>query len=300
MVVVDRHERFLGVAEDALQFAFGSGLHDAVHFVDRRRALRDEGEVDDGHVDRRDAHRVAVELAVQVREDEAHGGGGTGLRGDHRHRGGTGAAEVLVIDVRQHLVVRVRMDRRHQAGHQADLLVQRLDHRGQAVRRAGGVGDDGVARFQRVVVHAVDDRRVDVLAGRGDDDLARAAGEVQRRLVLAGEEARAFHHDVDVEGLPRELRRVALGEHLDDVAVDDHRIAGDLDRAVEAAVGRVEAGQVGVRLGAAEVVDRDDLDLAVAAGFVQRAQDVPADAAVAVDGDADGHVVLPGQKRTRF
>ena len=71
-----------------------------------------------------------------------------------------------MIDVGQHLVVGVSMDRRHDAVLQANRLVQRLDQRRQAVRRAGRVGDYGIVRGQRVVVYAVDDRLVDALAAR--------------------------------------------------------------------------------------------------------------------------------------
>ena len=51
----------------------------------------------------------------------------------------------------------------------------------------------------------------------------------------------------------------------------------------------VVAGQVCVGFGVAEIVERDDLDLLLAIGLVQRAQDVAADAAVTIDSDFDGH-----------
>jgi hypothetical protein len=81
-------------------------------------------------------------------------------------------------------------------------------------------------------------------------------------LFLAGEQARALEHDVDAELAPRQLRRIALGQHADAVAVDDHVVAVDFDLARELAVRRVVARQVRVGLRVAEVVDRDDLDLA--------------------------------------
>ena len=86
-----------------------------------------------------------------------------------------------------------------------------------------------------------------------------------------------------------QLGRVALGEHLDAVALDHQVAAVDADLVREPAVRGVVAGQMGVGLGVAEVVDRHDLDFVRAIGFVERAQDVAADAAVAVDRDLDGH-----------
>ena len=67
------------------------------------------------------------------------------------------------------------------------------------------------------------------------------------------------------------------------------RVAGDGDRAGEAAVHRVVAHQVGVGLDRAEVVDRDHLDVG-AARLDDRAQHVPTDAAEAVDCNLDRHV----------
>ncbi len=147
VVEVDRHQRRRVVVEDALERpGFRRRLHDRVDLVDRRVARGDERQVDQRHVDRRHADRVAVELAVQFRQHEADRGGRAGLGRDHAHRRGTRAAQVLVIDVGQHLVVGVRMHRRHQAADHADLVVQRLDQRRQAVGRARRIRDDRVRR----------------------------------------------------------------------------------------------------------------------------------------------------------
>ena len=69
--------------------------------------------------------------------------------------------------------------------------------------------------------------------------------------------------------------------HVDGVAVDR-------DDAREAAVHAVVAQQMGVGLHRAQVVDRHHLDVAPGV-FDDRPQHQPADAAKAVDGDANGH-----------
>ena len=61
----------------------------------------------------------------------------------------------------------------------------------------------------------------------------------------------------------------------------------------EGTVGGVVLGQVGIGVGIAEVVDGNDLDFAGAPALVERAQDVAADAAVAVDCDFDRHALSP-------
>jgi hypothetical protein len=83
-----------------------------------------------------------------------------------------------------------------------------------------------------------------------------------------------------------------LREHADLVAIDDHRIALDAYLSRELAVHRVVARQVRIGLGITQIVDRDDLDLAGALGVVQRAQDIAADAAVAIDSNLDWHVCV--------
>ena len=142
--------------------------------------------------------------------------------------------------VDQHLVAGVGVDRGHQALLDAEGVVEHLDHRHEAVRRARGVGDDLVRRgVERVVVDADHEGGVGA-GGRGrDDHEGRAGVEVGGRLVAVGEEAGRLDDDVDAEVAPRQLRRVALGEDLERVAVDRDAVVGRLDVVVEPAEHRV-------------------------------------------------------------
>ena len=92
----------------------------------------------------------------------------------------------------------------------ADRVVQHVGDGREAVRGAGGVGDDHDGPWSElVVVDAEDDGDVGAVGGRRDDDALGAGLEVGRRLVLDGEDAGAFERDVDAQGLVRQLRRVA-------------------------------------------------------------------------------------------
>ena len=71
------------------------------------------------------------------------------------------------------------------------------------------------------------------------------------------------------------------------------RVALDRDLAGKAAVHGIEAQQVRVGLDRSEIVDGDDFDI-VAVGLDDGAQDIAADAAKAVNGNANGHISLPG------
>src|SRR6476469_8769423 len=116
-----------------------------------------------------------------------------------------------------------------------------------------------------------------------------------RSFVFAGEKTGAFQHDVDVKILPGQLRRIALCQHLDAVAIDHHRIALYGDRAFEFAVDGIVAGEMSVGFRTAQIVDGNDLNLTGAPRFVQGTQNVPADAAIAVNGDANSHEAAPGR-----
>lgn len=71
VVEVAGDERLGSVAEDALQLAVGSSLDGVVDLFDRGVLLGDELEVDDRDVRGRNADRGAVQLALQVRQNEA-------------------------------------------------------------------------------------------------------------------------------------------------------------------------------------------------------------------------------------
>src|SRR5262249_6737230 len=96
--------------------------------------------------------------------------------------------------------------------------------------------------------------------------------------------------DLDAEFRPREVGRVALGDELDLVPVDGDRVVTRLDRYVEIAEHRVVLEQMRHRLRVADVVRGHDLE--VAALLELGAQEVPADAAEAVD-------ALPRLRRLR-
>ena len=251
--------------------------------------LRDQ--VDHRHVRRRHAHGDAVELALQLRQHLAHGRGRAGGGRDHRQSGRARAAQVLVRQVEQVLVVRVGVDRRHPAADDAELLVQHLGKRRQAVGRARRVADDVVRRrIVLVGVDAQDQREVGFLGRRRDDDLLGARVEVELRLLAVGEQARGLEHDVDAEVLPRQLAGVADRQHLEAVAADGDGVARGLHVLRQVAENRVVLEQVRQGLRVREVVDRHEIEFLLAEGG---AQDVAADPPEPVDTDFQTHELSP-------
>jgi len=88
---------------------------------------------------------------------------------------------------------------------------------------------------------------------------------------------------------PRNFGRVTHGIDLDAVTVDDEIAAFGGDRARELAMGGIVLGQMGIGFGIAQIVDGDHLDFIRTAGFIEGAHYIAADAAIAVDGNFDGH-----------
>ena len=101
-----------------------------------------------------------------------------------------------------------------------------------------------------------------VFASRsGDDDLLGASVDVGLSLLLAGVEAGALEHDVNVEVAPRKVVGVGLLVDLDGLAIDgDGILTGDnLVIAAVVALRGIVLQQVSEHIGRGEVVDSNDL-----------------------------------------
>lgn len=104
---------------------------------------------------------------------------------------------------------------------------------------------------------------------------------------LLREDARGLDHDVDAELAPRNVGGVALGQHLDGVAVDRDGVLGVRHLGLEAAQDGVVLQKVCGGRGVTQVVDSNDLDVCT---LVKKGAEIIAtDAAKAVDAYADRH-----------
>ena len=106
-----------------------------------------------------------------------------------------------------------------------------------------------------------------------------------------GEDPGRLDDHVHAEVAPRERGRVALGEHLHLLAARVEHAVAEHDVALEGAEVRVVLQQVRHRLRVTEVVQRDDLD--VRTERLLRPEEVPPDAAEAVDAYPNAHAHAP-------
>jgi len=109
--------------------------------------------------------------------------------------------------------------------------------------------------------------------------------------LLGQEQAGGFDHDVGADLVPLQVGGVALLGEADLFPVDDQGVAIDRQFALEAAVHGVVLQHVGQVVRLQQVVDRDDLDVAVEVLHC-RTQHVAADAAESVDTNLDGQGFL--------
>eukprot|EP00754_Rhynchopus_humris_P025912 Rhum_TRINITY_DN14979_c10_g4::Rhum_TRINITY_DN14979_c10_g4_i3::g.131894::m.131894 len=283
---VARHERLLRVLKDAPQLVRrGSLLDRGVDLRLRRTLLQAHRQVHDRDVRRRHAERHARQLAVQLRDHLADSLGRTRGRRDDvvEHRPAT-TPVLRRRGVHDLLRARRRVHRRHQTLHNAEVVVQHLRQRGEAVRRARRVGDHLHVRLEARVVHAHHEHRR-VRRRRGDHNALGTTLEMRGGGVNLGEDTSRLHDVVGAGGTPRDVSGVALLEDGDGLAVDDELAVLRLDGAVEAAVHGVVLEHVH------HVVHRDERvvhgDNGGGGVLQSRAQNETADAAESVDADGD-------------
>src|SRR5690606_3728070 len=165
--------------------------------------------------------------------------------------------------------------------------------RREAVGRAGSVRDDVVlVGVVLVFVDAQDERDVLALGRRRDDHLLGARLDVLAGALGVAEDAGRLDDDLHAQVAPWQLLGVALLEGLEATAVDRDRIAVGLNVGVVNAVGRVVLQQVRQDRIVIQVIDRDDLQI-VLVGLGDGLEDLPPDAAKAVDRYTRGHSSFP-------
>ncbi len=177
------------------------------------------------------------------------------------------------------------MHGRHESALDRERFVEDLCHRRNAVRGARGIRDDPMARaVVRVVVYAHDERHVRVVRHSRDDDALRPGIEMRLSFVARREASGRLQDHVDTEFSPGETLGVGDREGSQPVLADRDRVLAARHILPHALVRRIEHEQVGHRLEIPDVVYGDDLE--VRAALERGTQEVPADPAEAVDGDA--------------
>src|SRR6202521_783098 len=244
---IGRDQFVLLEPEITLQRArLGGSFQGGVHFFARGLFFYERDEIDDRDVGRGHAHREAVEFTGQIGDDELERLGSAGRGWDHVDRRCTGSTQIFVREVEDHLIVRIRMDGRHGAADDLEVVVDDLGDRAKTIRGAGSIRDDVVlGRIVLLFVNAEHDGQVFVLCGRGDDDFFHAAAQMFPRVGGVGEAAGGLDDDLSSDGVPGKGSGVFFFENLDDLAVDRNTVGAGGDFVRQVAEDRVVLQQVG-------------------------------------------------------
>ena len=283
------------ILQNTLHRAFSSGLDGSANLFVGGFLLKTDSQVNDRDVRSRDTHGHAGELAVQRRNDLADSLGSASAGGDDVVVDGTSAAQILLLREAVHdgLGGSGSMHGGHKALDDAEVVVDDLGQRSQAVGGAGSVGNELHIGGVLVEVNAADKHRGVVLCGAGHDDDLGAGIDVCLSLFLGQINASALQDILDAQLAPGDEGGVTIGlvrENLDDLAVDGDSaflVVAD-DFAVEAAVDGIILHAVSdMGSGMAGSIDRDDFDIV---GLDGGAEGQGADAAEAIDANFDRHV----------
>lgn len=229
-----------------LELALRGGLDGPLDLVVGDGLFSFAGKVDNGDVGGGHTHGHAGELAVEGRDDLPDSLGCAGAAGDDILRRRAATTPVLggrAIDGL--LGGRVGVDGRHEALGEAEVVMDDLCERGEAVGGAGGVGEDVDVWRVSFLVDAHDEHG-GVCGGGGDDDLLGAAFQVGIGLFGGGEDAGGLD---DVFGAvlgPGDVGWVSLLVEMDGLAVDGQAMVADGDVALELAVCGVIFEHVGL------------------------------------------------------
>ena len=185
------------------------------------------------------------------------------------------------------------MDGGHHAVNNAEFVHQRLNERAHAVGCAGSVGNNDVACLENILVHAVNNGGVNVLAGSGNQNFLGAGFNVLHCAFFIAECTGAFENDIDVQIFPRKLLRITFGAHENAVSVHDQMTVVPINVTVELAVCCVELGQMNGGFGFCSIVNGNDLDVRPFIFFIKSTEDVSTDAAVTGNSNSNGHVYFP-------
>ena len=125
----------------------------------------------------------------------------------------------------------------HEAFHYAELVVDDLGQRSQAVGGAGSVGNDLHVLGVGVEVNAANEGGGFLILRRGGDDyLLGARLDVSGSLFGGAEYAGGFHNVFRANGTPRNLGGVLLSKYADRLAVYDELAVFGFEVALELAV----------------------------------------------------------------
>src|SRR6266481_373239 len=270
-------ELFFGVSKNTFHWSAGGSFQGGVDGFFCGGLVDENGQVHDADVGRGHAHGVAVEFALQFGNDEVQSLRSARRAGNHVDGGGAGAAQILVREVEELLVVGVGMNGGHGAAMDSKRFVEDFGDGCETVCGAGSVRNDVMLRrIVSLVVHAEDEGGVRAVGRRGDNDFFHRRAKMLLRVGALGKKTGGFDDDVRADRGPVNFGRIFRLENLEALPFHGDGVFGVRDGVRQVAEDGVVLQKVCERLGIGDVIDGDELNVLV----VERGtHDVASDAA---------------------
>ena len=182
----------------------------------------------------------------------------------------------------------------HQATLDAEIVMQHLGDRRQAVGGAGSSRHDILTRILGMIDTIHKHRRLILGWGRLDYALG-----TRRDVLLAGlggqEQAGGLDHDINADFAPLEVGRILLGSQADFLAVADQGIALDRHFTFKTTVHGIVLEHIGKVFGIEQVINADDFDIRKRGLLGDGTECHATNATETVDADLDSHLLVSAE-----
>ncbi len=150
---------------------------------------------------------------------------------------------------------------RHQAFDDAELVIENLGNRSQAVRGAGGIGDNFHVGLIRLVVHA-HHKHGCIIFNRSCDDHALGAGiKMALGHIFAEEESRGFDDVICADFAPLQIGGNFFSGHADLLAIDHKLSAFNLHIALKSTMRGIVFEHVCEIIHIHKIIDSNNLNI---------------------------------------
>ena len=159
-----------------------------IYALHRCRLLHERRQIHHADVRRRHAHRVPIHFPLQLRNHQMQSLRCPRGTGNHVQSRSSRPPQILVRQIQQLLVIRVRVNRRHGSRLNAKRVVQHLRHGRQTIRSTRSIGNHIVMCWiVRLIVHAQHKRRVRPIRRRRNNHFLHRSAQMLLRVRALGE-----------------------------------------------------------------------------------------------------------------
>ena len=190
--------------------------------------------------------------------------------------------------IQNYLVVGIRMDGRHGAEKNFEVVINDFHDGRQTICGAGSVRNNVVlGRVINLLINSKHERNIFVLGGRRNDDFFYRPANMFLGVIGIGKMACGFEHNLGADRIPWKFGRIPLGENLESLVVYGNAVRSSRDLIMQVAENGIIFEQVRQRLGTGEIVNCHHFDVRI---IERRPKNIATDASKAVNPYFNSHL----------